>query len=352
MHNITTTAAAGGRRRQGTDEPRWGWSGVAPRTAMRLSTSDIDLRALLPGHHSPVAQIVLSLDNLGGKYHRYLHQDELGPTRAQRMAALRSLLDQLDVLSAQLNGLPDHLVPRLSKHLASDRRRIESDIDNYRAHCNDEEVVQQIAEAAVDEGRMLYTASARRDVELMDDLSGAAERMVQLIWALDTTTAGAVAIDAELPRLEVDGGVGSDVIGYAVACGRIERLRRRTELTLARLECQTGPERRVSLGWLVWQLCDLYHDETGRPVTNSAVEAYLYKGTPRSPAGRFVLAAVEALQPSEAWAQEADHRVAPRRARVLDRGGLGRAVYFAMRKYVAHHPPSGHRRGRRKQVTL
>ena len=38
--------------------------------------------------------------------------------------------------------------------------------------------------------------------------------------------------------------------------------------------------------------------------------------------------------------------------RILDKGGLARSVYFAMREYVAHHPPSGRRRGRRKQVTL
>jgi hypothetical protein len=344
-------ATAARKRRQGTTEPRWGWSGVALLTAVQLSASDIDLRALLPGHDSPIEQIVRSLRDLGGKYHRYLHQDELGPTRAERMVALRFLLDQLDLLSARLNGLRGHLRPGLSKHLASDRSPIECDVDSYRAHRNDVEVVQQVAEAALDEGRILYAASAGCDAELMDDLSGAAETTLQLLCALDTTTAGAVAIDTELPRLEIAEGAESDVIAFAVVCARIERLRRRFELTLAGLECRKGPERSISLEWLVWQLCDLYHYETGRPVTSSAVVEYLYKGTPQSPAGRFVLAAVEALQPPEAWAQEPDHWVATRRDRILDKGGLGRAVYFAMREYVAHHPSNG-RRGRRKQVTL
>jgi hypothetical protein len=361
MNDITTstivTAAAGGRRRHGTAAPRWGWSGVAPLTAVQLSASDIDLRGLLPGHHSEVTEIVLALCELGGKYHRYLHQDELGPTRAERMAALRLLLDQLDRLLSLLNGLPGQLRLRLSKHLASDRSTIERDIDNYRAHRDDEKAVQQVAEAAVDEGRMRYAASARHDAELMDELSGAAEQTVHLICAVDTTAAGAVAIDTELPPLEVDGGAESDVSGFAVACSRIERLRRRVELTLTRLERQKGPERCESLRWLVWQLCDLYHHETGRRVTNSAVEGARYNytgtnytGTPQSPAGRFVLAAVQALQPSEAWVQEPDHRVAPRRDRILDKGGLGRAVYFAMREYVADHPPSGLRRGRRRRA--
>src|SRR5260370_2800397 len=245
------------------------------------------------------------------------------------MAALRLLLDQLDLLSAQLNGLPGHLRLRLSKHLASDRTPMEGDFDNFQAHRDDEEAVQRVAEAAVDEGRMLHAASATDDAELMDDLRGAAETTRKLLCALDTTTAGAVAIDTELPRLEVEGGAEVEVIGFAVACARVERLRRRVELTLARLERQKGPERSVSLGWLVWQLCDLYRHETGRRVTNSAVAVAHYNytgtnytGTPQSPAGRFVLAAVEALQPSQAWVQEPDHRVAPRRGRIRDQGGL------------------------------
>jgi hypothetical protein len=332
------------RKRLGTADPRWGWSGVAPLTAVQLSASDINLRALLPGHHSPIAQIVLALRDLGEKYHRYLHQDELGPTRAERMAALRLLLDQLDLLSAQLNGLPRQLRLRLSKHLASDRIPIEYDFDNFQAHLDDEEAVQRIAEAAVDEGRMLYAPSATHDAKLMDDLRGAAETTLQLLCALDTTTAGAVVIDTELPRLEVQGGAEVEIMGFAVACARVERLRCRAEMTLARLECRKGPERRVSLNWLVWQLCDLYRHETGRRVTNSAVELARYNytgsnytGAPQSPAGRFVLAAVEALQPSQAWAQEPDHRVAPQRDRILNKGGLARAAYFAMREYVAHH---------------
>ena len=348
---IVTAVAARGKR-QGRAAPRWGWSGVAPLTAVPLSASDIDLPDLLPSHHSPIAQLVLALRDLGEKYHRYLHQDELGPTRAERMAALRSLLDQLDLLSAQLSGLPEHLRPRFSKHLASDRTPIECDVDNFQAHRDDEEAVQRVAETAVDKGRMLDASSATHDAELMDDLRGTAETTLQLLRALDTTTAGAVAIDTELPRLEVEGGAGVEVIGFTVACDRIERLRRRAELTLARLERRKGPERCVSLTWLVWQLCDLYHRETGRRVTSSAVKEYSYIGTPQSPAGRFVLAAVEALQPSQAWGQEPDHRVAPQRDHILDKAGVARAVYFAMREYVADHPPSRSRRGRRKQVTL
>src|SRR5712671_959740 len=105
-------------RQQGRAEPRWGWSGVAPLTVVQLSASDIDLQRLLPGHQSSDAQIVQALCVLGARYHRYLHQDELGPTRAERMAALRSLLEQFDFLISLLRELPGYLHLKLSDQLS------------------------------------------------------------------------------------------------------------------------------------------------------------------------------------------------------------------------------------------
>src|SRR5207248_182373 len=106
--------------------------------------------------------------------------------------------------------------------------------------------------------------------------------------------------------------------------------------------------RAISLSWLVWQLCDLYHRETGKPVTSSAVADYRYTGTPRSPAGRFVLTCAEALRPPQAWTLQPDHRARPQGARISG-AALERGVYFAMRKHVAGHPSTGSRRGRRRQ---
>jgi len=323
------TAARG---RRGTAEPRWGWSGVAPITPAKLSVSSIDLRALLPGHRSPIDEIVLELRDLGARYHRYLHQDELGPTRAERMAALRAVLDQFGVLAGRLNELPGHLRQRLSSHSALPCLA-EGEIDNYRSYCNDAQMVWRVAGAAVETQGMLLAGAAKHDAQLMNDLSVAAETTVQLLFALDTTTAGAMVIDSEWLRLDVEAEDGEDS-GFAVLCARIGRLRRRAELILARFERQRGPERSVSSNWLVWQLCDLYRRETGRAVTNSAVEDYLYSGTPRSPAGQFVLAVLEMLHPSE---RPSECRVTPRRARALKKGRLRHAVYFAMRDYVAYH---------------
>src|SRR5258708_13365903 len=105
------------KERRGTAEPRWGWSGVAQVVRPQLSRAEIEpLLLLLPTHQTPVEQITMELRDLGGKYHRYLHQDEFGPSRAERMAALRALRDQLDVLSAHLVGLSRHLPLCLSRH--------------------------------------------------------------------------------------------------------------------------------------------------------------------------------------------------------------------------------------------
>jgi hypothetical protein len=341
------------RRRRGTARPRWGWSGAAPRTAAQLSASDIDLETLLPDHQSPIEQIALALCDLGSRYHRYLHQVELGPTRAERIAALRSLLDQLDLLLSQLNGLPERLRLQISKQLGCNPIPAERDIDIFQTHCNDEEAVRQVRDAAVGDWSTLHVAFATGDAELIDDLRGAADRTEELLSTLDTTAAAAVAIDAKLPLLEIAEGDQSDIVGFAMVCARIERLRWRVEQTVDGLERQGGPGRFESLQWLVWELCELYRRETRRPVTNSAMSGGKYSSKPQSPAGRFVLAAVKALQPPEAWAREPDHLV-ERRARVLDEFAIERAVLYAIREYVVQHSSSGGRRGRwkRGRVTL
>src|ERR1700751_5071169 len=129
------------RLRRGTPQPRWGRRGVALLTRPQLSASDIDLPSLLPGHQSSEAQIVLRLCDLGARYRRYLHQDEFGPTRAERMAALRSLLEQFDVLMLRLHELPKDFQRQLSDHLARDADSGKRDLDNFQAYDGDVAVV-------------------------------------------------------------------------------------------------------------------------------------------------------------------------------------------------------------------
>jgi hypothetical protein len=168
-----------------------------------------------------------------------------------------------------------------------------------------------------------------------------------LLSELDATSSGELIEDAELARLDV---LWDEVSNCAMVQARIRRLGRRIERALARLERRRGPEPSISLKWLVWCLCDLYRRETGQPVTSSAVADYVYTGSPQSPAGKFVVAAVLILRPSEAWTREPDHLLAPSRNRSFGEVSVRRAVYSVMRDYVAAHPRRGNRPGRRKRV--
>jgi hypothetical protein len=86
---------------------RWGWSGA--REIVPPLWAEAELRgvaALLPSRQSSIENVVAELLVIGGRYHRNLHQDEFGPTRAERMQALRDLLDRLEVLSSRLEARP------------------------------------------------------------------------------------------------------------------------------------------------------------------------------------------------------------------------------------------------------
>src|SRR5262249_50716704 len=135
--------------------------------------------------------------------HRYLHQDELGPTRAERLAALRLLLDQLDLFLSRLNGFPVHLRPRLSRRLPSDCGSVEHELDKFQAHCHDEEAVPQVGEAAAGESSRVGASPMANDAELMDEIRHAAENTTQLLSLLDTTTEGAVVLDTEWRLLKL-----------------------------------------------------------------------------------------------------------------------------------------------------
>jgi hypothetical protein len=217
----------------------------------------------------------VGLRALGGRYHRYLHQDEFGPSRAERMAGLRALVGQLHLLLSLLGGLPKDLRPWLSDQLTqSGPPRFFANSDLKFASCsNDAKVALLLAEAAVVNG-------AVPEAELVAGLASAAEQTAHLLSLLDTT-AGALVDEFQLAPLKV---ACDREPNLAIVCARIQRLSRRVELALAQLEHRRGPEPSISLKWLVSCLCDLYHRETGQPVTSSAVKEYFYTGIPQSPA--------------------------------------------------------------------
>ena len=332
--------------------PRWGWSGV--REIVPPLWSEAELRrvaGLLPSRQSSIENIVAELLAIGGRYHRNLHQDEFGPTRAERMQALRDLLVRLGVLSSRLEALPPQLQLLLSEGFLECRSAAgQLDLDPVAFYSADKTAIDVVSETASDIRHTLASVGRTDEANLIREVCAAADTIVPLLWNLDTTTDGDVVIDAGSAGPEP---ADNSADPFIAVCAPVRRLRSRFELALTHLRRRKGPEARLSLGLLVSQLCDLWRRETGRPVTANPVRLGAYTGRPQSAPGRFVCAAVEALQPTAAWIAEHEAVGAHMRAAIMTRrpGARVQAVHSAMRGYVAadRGDPSVPRRGRPRQ---
>jgi hypothetical protein len=341
----------GKSRKSGTARPRWIWSGAAIRPDLSKQTDQVSkAAALLPSHHSTNDQIVMSLLQLGSRYHRYVQQDELGPTRVEQTAALRSLLDQLDALETRLEGLPQPLRLQLSENLEQCDGLTCAPSALYESHLVDQTALECLWEAANDVGRIATDAGAIGHAQLLLDLATAAEKSRLFLLSLDTTTEGEVVLDTGI----IHPGVldlktnGDDAL--SLLCAQIRRLHSRLQLTLDRLASRKGPEKQLSLTWLVWELCDLWSRETGQPVTSSAVQGGNHTGKPQSAAGRFILNAAEALHLPNGAQNQRGSKLPVRGQTIGVAGNRAQIIHYSMRKYVAHQPPSPHRPGRRKTL--
>jgi hypothetical protein len=340
------------RVQRGTARARWEFDGVAEIVAPRWAEAELQAVAgLLPKYARPIEATIADLLDIGGRYHRRLHQDEFGPTRAERMAALREILDHLGQLGAHLGDLPSDLRSALLENQC-DFAAEPPEIDLFESYLAGQTVIEALFEAATDFGHALARTGKAAEAALVANIRATAERTLMLLQALDSPTETEVVIgSAEL--LSTKAGA---IDPFAFVCAQLDRFRRRFETALSRLESQKGPEPRLSLSLLVSELCDLWFRETGEPVTVNPVRQGAYTGRPQSAAGRFVLAAVEALQPSPSWMKEHEAGGAHVRARILTcpPGARARAVHSAMRAYIAAQSADTlPRRGRpRRKATL
>ena len=161
---------------------------------------------------------------------------------------------------------------------------------SYRA---DQAAVELLLETATDVSRALTRTGAAAEAKQVADIRDTAEAIWLLLQGLDTTTGAEVVIDASSPSLLSK--MAEAVDPFTFICAQLDRLHHRFETALSNLEHKKGPEPRSSLTLLVCRLCDLWCRETGKPITANPVRQDTYTGRPQSAAGRFVLAAVEAL---------------------------------------------------------
>jgi hypothetical protein len=333
-------------------ERRWGWSGAAEVILPRDREQElISAARLLPNPKSSLESLVTELLELGARYVRYLHQDEFGPTRAERAAALQQLLEQISALLRQLDALPAHLRFHVSSQLAVNdefRRLIDKPDRLDILAIMKPRYIELLYEAAGDVKRFL-SAQAAEDVKRMQVLESVAKRTFMLLDNIDTSTSSDLILDAvsRPPQFPSSDARSADPINLLGAEAIL--LSRCLGQTLGRLKGCRGPDPRLSLPGLVWQLCHLWGRETGQDVTSSAVRGGHYTSAPQSAAGRFVSAVVKALHPSPAWLQEHEYRDLPVRAGIIvaPERGLARAIHLAMRDYVALNP-SPSRCGRQK----
>ena len=335
--------------------PRWGWSGVGRIVPPPASEAElVRVVDLLPGLQTPVEGVVAQLRAIGGRYARYLHQDEFGPTRAEQMQALRHILVPLEELASRLARLPDHLRLLLSEKLAGYcSSTAQLNADPFASYSADRVQIEAVSERASDICQTLVDGDKTSEATLIEEVHVAATGFTALLCNIDTTSEGEVIFDATR-YLQPENS--TDALDGASAA--IHRMRDRFDLALSKLKRRKGTEPRASFVWLVWQLCDLWRRETGSPVTANPVKGGAYTGRPQSASGRFVCAAVEALQPVFTCVGEQTSPVAAMRAETITRapGFRVQAVHTAMRRYIADASPTDSavpRRGRpRKKVTL
>jgi hypothetical protein len=329
-----------GSTHRGAPTPRWDWSGVDQLIAPTISDGDMArIVESLPACRSTPEEIKSKIQALGARYHRYLHQDEFGPTRAEKMSALRAMQTAV--------GLLESLIVNLPQHLALELATTEPDQSlSFRILCSWTVLrgwtLEQIHQAASTELAWRHSLHSADDLHMLEEICTRAGAAIEVVSLLDTGSQGELFDDA------VRTGMLFKNNAFSIIDAPLFALKTQGGLTLDRLRKQGGPERQVSVSWLVWEACDLWTREMGEPVTNSAVRNGDYTGSPESPAGRFVLAFVEALQPSESWmAQHLRVDAAVRALKVAaSPADRARMVHFAMRDYVAYHRPPGARRGR------
>ena len=182
----------GKRIQKNAARPRWGWSGV--REIVRPLWSERELRrvaGLLPRRRSSIDHIVAELHAIGDRYHRNLHQDEFGPTRAERMQALRDLVARLDVLSSRLEALPPQLRLLLSDGLLQCRPG-RSDVDPVAFYSADKTAVDVMSETASDVRHTLVSVGRTDEADLIGEVCAAADAIAPLLWNLDATTGRAI----------------------------------------------------------------------------------------------------------------------------------------------------------------
>jgi hypothetical protein len=269
--------------------PTWNWTGVAP---LAFEGRDVRLRGLvakqLPVTKSSQDEIVAYLVDLGARLERWLHQDEFGPTRRQRAAAVNALIRAIQTLQAHFANSPSSLKTQFDAIL-----RDGNNLSNT--------VLEALFEAAVDLEHSLKGVHALKfHLAWASRLRDCVESLMTLSQVVDTNTDSEIFQTAAVRNFEVLSRIGTD-FKFADAERWLNDYRCVLWNTLQTLNACRGPDERVSIKLVVEQLCELWERETESRVTAHGIEDGAYTSRPVTAAGRFVVAAAEAILPDTPW---------------------------------------------------
>ena len=163
--------------------PRLGWSGAEELATPALSDETLSfLYKLLGGPHSSIEKVGTKIRELGASYHRYLHQDEFGPTRAEQMSALRAALASIVKLDSLILVLPEHLALDLMKNFEGQ--------PGLRSWA-----IGQIHHSANTELFSRHSHHSTYDLKLLQSICAAAKAAIDLISSLDTNSESELLTD-------------------------------------------------------------------------------------------------------------------------------------------------------------
>ena len=270
-------------------KPCWSWSGAEALNFSEQNKLE-PLIAILPAKQSSDEEILAFLVDLRAHFQRWLHQDELGPTRRQQTAALRALKKSLQTLRRQL-----------AKGAPSQREQLDAILRN--GHGGSSPTLERIYEAASDLGRYLRIPdSPNRKIDWTSKIKTCADTTMAQSQSLDTNTDGEILLIAI--RHIFDPLQTFTPAGLADAELWLNAYWNVVDKTLCELNERGGAEERVSLKLLVEQLCEFWERETGGPVTAHGMSKLEYTQRTETAAGRFVTAAVDAMLPELFWFDE------------------------------------------------
>jgi hypothetical protein len=234
-------------------QPRWNWTGVE---ALVFDSQDSRLRVLLkmlPAKRSSDDEIEAFLVDLRARFQRWLHQDELGPTRRQQAVGVRALMKAVQTLHRLLAKISPSLKPRFETRL-HDR----NDPSNT--------VLEAPYEAASDIEHDLRKANApNSQVSWASRLRDCVYSMIAQSHALDTNADSEIFLIATERKFESSSATGAN-FRFADAERWLTDYWSVVFHALQALNARRGAEERVSLKLLVEQLCQVWEHETQSPV--------------------------------------------------------------------------------------